>query len=93
MTPEEEANRVKKILGQRISRRRRKFGLAQDQLAYLAVVDRSHMSSIETGKTEPGIWTLTRIAGVLETSSSQLLRGLKSSPDKTASEYVSETKR
>jgi transcriptional regulator with XRE-family HTH domain len=90
VTPEKEASKVKKILGERISRRRRKFGLAQDQRPSLAVVDRSHMSSIETGKTEPGVWTLMRIAAVLETTSGQLLRGLKSSPRKTASEHVAE---
>lgn len=93
VTPEEEAKRVKKILGRRISKLRRKFGLAQDDLAFLAGIDRSHMSSIETGKTEPGVWTLARIAGVLETTSSQLLRGLKSSPQKTASAHVAETKK
>jgi transcriptional regulator with XRE-family HTH domain len=90
VTPEEEAGRVKRILGERISRHRKKFGLAQDQLASLADVDRSHMSSIETGKTEPGVWTLMRIAAVLETTSGQLLRGLKSSPNKTASEHAAE---
>jgi transcriptional regulator with XRE-family HTH domain len=93
VTPEEEAKRAKETLGRRIRDRRRKFGLPQDQLASHAHVDRSHLSSIETGKTEPGIWTLMRIAGVLETTASQLLSGLKSSPEKTASEHVAETKK
>jgi transcriptional regulator with XRE-family HTH domain len=92
VTPAEESKEFKRILGLRIGELRRKIGLAQDELAYLATVDRSHMSSIETCKTEPGVWTLARIAGVLETTSSQLLKGLESSPDKTASEHVAETR-
>jgi transcriptional regulator with XRE-family HTH domain len=44
-SPEEEAKRVKRILGARISRRRDKLGLNQEELAHLAKVDRSHMTS------------------------------------------------
>jgi len=87
-SPEEEAKRVKRILGARISRRRDKLGLNQEELAHLAKVDRSHMSSIETGKTEPGVWTLMRIAGVLETTSGTLLKSLKSTPTERASDYI-----
>jgi transcriptional regulator with XRE-family HTH domain len=88
MSPDEEAKQVKKILGARISRRRDALGLNQEELAQLAKVDRSHMSSIETGKTEPGVWTLMRIAAVLETTSGQLLKNLKSTPSERASDYT-----
>jgi transcriptional regulator with XRE-family HTH domain len=84
----EEFERAKKILGERIRRQRRKIGLNQENLALLADVDRSHMSSIETGKTDPGVWTLTRIAGVLGTTSSQLLWGLQWTPTDRVSDYV-----
>jgi DNA-binding XRE family transcriptional regulator len=48
--------------------------MSQEKLADLAEVDRKHMSSIETGKVEPGVLTLSRIAGVLETTVGQLMR-------------------
>ena len=92
MGPEEEAKRVKEVLGKRISRLRKRFGMNQEELADLAKVDRSHMSSIETGKTEPGVWTLMRIAAVLETTSGQLLKNLKSTPNERASEYMTRKK-
>ncbi len=76
MSPKDEAERVKRLLGARISRRRDKFGPSQEDLAHLAKVDRSHMSSIETDKTEPGIGTLARIAGALRMPSRQLLEDL-----------------
>jgi DNA-binding XRE family transcriptional regulator len=93
MSPDEEAKRVKRILGGRISRSRDELGLNQEELAHLAKVDRSHMSSIETGKTEPGVWTLMRIAAVLETTSGQLLKNLKSTPGESASEYTARKSR
>jgi transcriptional regulator with XRE-family HTH domain len=96
VTPEEEAKRAKETLGRRISKRRRGLGLPQDELASRAGVDRSHMSSIETGKTEPGVWTLMKIARELETTASNLLSGLKSSPaspDRTASQRPAKTRK
>jgi transcriptional regulator with XRE-family HTH domain len=72
---------AKKTVGERIRRRRKKCGLSQEELAASALVDRRHMSDIETGKTEPGFWTLTRIAGVLDTTASALLKGLKWNPE------------
>jgi transcriptional regulator with XRE-family HTH domain len=72
---------AKKVLGSRIRRRRDKLGLSQEELAALALVDRRHMSDIETGKAEPGFWTLTRICSVLDTTTPMFLRGLKWDPD------------
>ena len=69
-----------------------KIGLSQENLARLARVNRSHMSDIETGKTEPGVWTVIRIAGVLGTTSSQLLRGLKWTPADRVSDYLKDAK-
>jgi transcriptional regulator with XRE-family HTH domain len=88
VSPEEEFERAKRLLGERIKRRRRKMGLNQENLALLAGLDRSHMSSIETGKTEPGVWMLTRIAGVLGTTPSDLLRGMKWTPPDRVSDYL-----
>jgi transcriptional regulator with XRE-family HTH domain len=88
VSPEEEFERAKRLLGGRISRRRLRMGLNQENLAFLAGLDRSHMSSIETGKTEPGVWNLTRIAGVLGTTPSDLLRGIKWTPTDRVSDYL-----
>jgi hypothetical protein len=41
------------------------------------------MSEIETGKVQVGIWTLMRIARVLNTTAPTLLRSLKWSPRMT----------
>jgi len=78
----EDFESAKKIVGSRIRNRRKRRGLRQETLADLAKVDRKHMSSIETGKVEPGFWTLTRIATVLDTTPSTFLRGVKWGPDK-----------
>jgi transcriptional regulator with XRE-family HTH domain len=88
----EEPERARRLLGQRISRRRNSIGLSQENLARLAEVNRSHMSDIETGKKFPGVWTLIRIAGVLGTTSGQLQRGLKWTPTDRVSDYVKDPK-
>lgn len=67
---------VKNVVGARIRSRRKKLGLTQEDVAGLAELDRKHISSIETGKTEPGIWTLVRIAGALRIPPCQLLKEL-----------------
>jgi transcriptional regulator with XRE-family HTH domain len=67
---------VKSALGDRIKRRRQELGLTQEEVAELAEVDRKHISSIETGKTDPGAWTLIRIAGALKIEVHCLLDGL-----------------
>ncbi|MBS1888475.1 MAG: helix-turn-helix transcriptional regulator [Actinobacteria bacterium] len=88
VSPEEDLVRAKRLLGERIRRRRKKVGLNQENLALLAQVDRSHMSTIETGKAWPGVWTLIRIAGVLGTTPARLLRGLKWTPADRVSDYI-----
>jgi transcriptional regulator with XRE-family HTH domain len=88
MNPEDEFERAKTLLGQRIGRRRKKIGLSQEDLAHLAHVNRSHLSDIETGKLAPGVWTVIRIAKVLGTTPAQLLRGLKWTPTDRVSDYL-----
>jgi transcriptional regulator with XRE-family HTH domain len=72
---------IKKIVGSRIRSVRKKRGISQEELAASASVDRKHMSEIETGKVQVGIWTLMRIAGVLEITAPTLLRDLKWNPE------------
>jgi DNA-binding XRE family transcriptional regulator len=73
--------RFKHVVGERIRGRRKELGLTQEDLAGLAEIDRKHVSSIETGKAEPGIWTLIRIAGALRMPVSALVRDLTSVPN------------
>jgi transcriptional regulator with XRE-family HTH domain len=68
--------RFKQAVGGRIQRRRKELGLTQERLAEIAEVDRKHISSIETGKAEPGTWTVFRIAGALQTTDTLLMAGL-----------------
>jgi DNA-binding XRE family transcriptional regulator len=76
VTGEGDAETFKKVVGGRIQARRKKLGLTQEELARLAEIDRKHMSSIETGKAEPGLWTFARIACALRMPTSELLDDL-----------------
>jgi transcriptional regulator with XRE-family HTH domain len=81
VSSEEDLERVENVVGARIRRRRKRLGMSQETLAQLANVARKHMSRIETGKAEPGVWTLARIAGALETTYGRLLQGLEWVPN------------
>lgn len=73
--------RFKDVVGGRVQGRRKELGLTQEDLAGLAEVDRKHVSSIETGKAEPGLWIFVRIAGALDIPVGLLVRGLTWVPD------------
>lgn len=60
--------------GANIRRRRECLGLSQAQLAKAAGVDSSMICKIETGKSQPSLRTLDRIATALGTTASDLLR-------------------
>jgi transcriptional regulator with XRE-family HTH domain len=63
-------------LGKRIRHLREKKGLTQTELAAYLDMNRGHLSDIERGKREAGIITLQVIARGLDTSMSNLLKGL-----------------
>lgn len=63
-------------LGSRIKRLRLKKGYTQTDLAVHLDMNRGHLSDIERGKREAGIITLQVIARGLDTTMSNLLRGL-----------------
>lgn len=58
----------------RIRLRREQLGIRQIDLAYAVGVSQSTMSDYETGRTEPNLETLLKIARVLKTSVSWLIR-------------------
>jgi transcriptional regulator with XRE-family HTH domain len=63
-------------LGRRLSDLREKRGLSQTQLADMAEIGRAHLSQIENGAVSARIDTLYAIAGALELTLSELLKGL-----------------
>ncbi len=63
-------------LGARISLIRKAKGLSQQELAALIEYEKSHMSRLEKGGTNPTYLTLMKVAKALDISISELLEGL-----------------
>ena len=62
------------LLGDRIRQTRRARGISQIQLAEMAQISVSHMSDIETGKTNISLDVFIRIMNALQVSSDWLLQ-------------------
>jgi transcriptional regulator with XRE-family HTH domain len=62
--------------GERIRKLRRARSWRQIDLAEQSGVHEVHISDLERGTREPGLRTLSKIASALETTLSELLRGL-----------------
>ena len=60
-------------IGAAIRTRRRNQGISQEQLAYMAGIDRSHMGKIERGERNVSVLNLIRICTALEARASELL--------------------
>lgn len=56
--------------------RRAELGLSQEAVAAEASMDQSQYSRIERGEVDPSIRTLTRVARALQSTPSELLRGI-----------------
>ncbi len=63
-----------KILGNNIRRIRQERGMTQSDLCRSLEVDRAYMSNIESGKKNPTLSTIERIAKALGVQSSELLK-------------------
>lgn len=63
-------------LGARLSQIRKLKGLSQQELAALIEYEKSHMSRLEKGGTNPTYLTLMKVAKALDISISELLEGL-----------------
>lgn len=63
--------------GKRVRALRLKKGISQEELAELAMLDRTYISGIERGTRNVGLKNLAVIADALDVSMSQLLEGLK----------------
>jgi transcriptional regulator with XRE-family HTH domain len=63
-------------LGKRIQKARKNKGWTQTDMAVYLDMNRGHISDIERGKREAGVITLQIIARGLDTTMSNLLKGL-----------------
>ena len=60
-------------IGKRIAMIRKRQHLSQDQLAIIADMDRTHLTRLEKGRTNPSVRTLHKIARKLRVKVSFLL--------------------
>lgn len=63
-------------LGDKISEGRRLQGLTQEDLALLAGIDRAYVARIESGRANPSIMVLNKIAKVLHLRVFTLIDGV-----------------
>lgn len=62
--------------GERLCQLRQERGWDQADLEAHSGIGRSHISQLENGKEEPGLYTLEALAGSLNLSVSELLRDI-----------------
>ena len=62
------------VIGPQIRKLRKARGLSQEQLAEAADISTSHLSDIETGRTNFGVDILARIAAALEVPTDVILQ-------------------
>jgi transcriptional regulator with XRE-family HTH domain len=67
------ATDICKVVGGKVRRLRLKRGWTQQLLADHAELTREHISAIETGRSEPGLRVLERIAEALDTPLGELV--------------------
>jgi transcriptional regulator with XRE-family HTH domain len=63
-------------LGIQIRKERKKKGLSQEQLAYIADVDRSYIGGIERGERNVSFLTLVKIASCLGCDIARFTKGI-----------------
>jgi transcriptional regulator with XRE-family HTH domain len=63
-------------IGTKISRARKGRGLTQEDLAMLACIDRTYIARIETGRANPSMMVLNKIAKVLKLKVFNLIDGV-----------------
>lgn len=61
-------------LGQNLTRIRKEKGISQDKLSRLLRIDRSFISNIENGKTNPTLATIAKLAKAIGVSADELLK-------------------
>jgi transcriptional regulator with XRE-family HTH domain len=71
---------TKEEFGKRVRRLREKTGLSQERFADAIQVGRSHMGKIETGKANPTLQIVVKIASGLNLSLAQLFESMDGRP-------------
>ncbi len=69
---------LREKFGKRIRELRKKQGLTQEKLAELAGIDYSYLNLIESGKKNPSLKRITKLARVLKVSLPELFTFKKS---------------
>jgi transcriptional regulator with XRE-family HTH domain len=59
--------------GRSVRETRKERGVSQEELAHLADIDRSYMSSIERGEQNVGLMSMARVARALDVTLSELV--------------------
>ena len=67
-------------LGQAIRGRRQAKNISQETLAEIAGFDRTYISLLERGERNPSFTNLCRVAAALDTTPSELLKGISFEP-------------
>lgn len=62
-------------LGETVSMLRRQRNISQEELAFVANIDRTYVSRIERGKANPSFHILTKLARTLHVSVELLIHG------------------
>jgi transcriptional regulator with XRE-family HTH domain len=68
--------------GRVIRRLRKKAGVAQEKLAEVAGLHRTHISLIERGEQAPGLLVIEKLAMALNTTMAKLLAAVESEDDR-----------
>lgn len=70
----QDVNKESKKLGQNLKRIRMKKGISQNAIAKTLGIDRSFITNIENGKTNPTLATIAKLAEAIGVSPDKLLK-------------------
>lgn len=66
-----------RLFGDRVRHYRNELGLTQEALAHKAVVDRTYVASLETGKRNVSLDLIGALAAALEVDAGKLVSGIE----------------
>jgi len=75
--PDEPANRQRQAFADNVRAAREKAALTQEQLAWAAGLHQTEIARIESGRRNPGLDTIFKVARGLEVPPGELFRGIK----------------
>jgi transcriptional regulator with XRE-family HTH domain len=76
-SPSHAGHPVLVAFGRSVREARAERGVSQEELAHLAQIDRSYMSSIERGEQNAGLISMARVAAALGITLSELVLNAK----------------